>query len=42
MGVKYSDVKLYKEMERRHAWPDENKNVDYLIKHSTKYELIKK
>ena len=39
MGVKYDDVRLYKEMDRRKAWPDGNKNVDYLMKHSTEYKL---
>ena len=42
MGVKYNDVQLYKEMDRTNTWPDRNKDVDYLVKHSTKYELITK
>ena len=40
MGVKYADVNFYKELDEKNAWPDENDNVDYLEKHTTKYELI--
>ena len=39
MGVKHADVKLYKEIDNLHAWPDGDKNVTYLEKHITKYEL---
>ena len=39
MGVKHADVKLYKEIDNLQAWPDGDKNVTYLEKHLTKYEL---
>ena len=42
MGVKHADVKLYKKMDNSQAWPDRNKNVTYLEKHLTKYELKRK
>ncbi|MBR5638060.1 MAG: DUF2971 domain-containing protein [Pseudobutyrivibrio sp.] len=42
MGVKYDEVDFYKDLDNLGGWPDGNVNVDYLVKHPTKYELIKK